>query len=270
VVALTPAALGQRIARLEDHVGRRLFARTSRRISLTEEGRALLPLAEGAVQTLASCVLADGACIARPRLDLVLGTRHELGMSWIVPMLPLLVRACPFVTFHLYFGSGSDLLCRIRSGEIHCAIGSMRVQDRQISSFRVHREDYVFVGSSALLDRPLERFSETSRYALIDENAQLPLFGYWRDSPAGTELDFRQIVYRGTIAAIHQAVLQRGGLAVLPRYLIRADLETGELRPIFPRVEPLHDYFKLFFRTGDPNRDFYRALAGEMSRQPLA
>jgi DNA-binding transcriptional LysR family regulator len=201
----------------------------------------------------------------------VLGTRHELGMSWIVPMLPVLRRRHPALTFHLYFGSGSDLLLRVRSGEVHCAVGSMRVDDPKLEAARLHREDYVFVGQPALLRRtPLARAADAARHTLLDERAALPLYAYWRDA-AGERLrlPFGRIVYLGTIAAIRAAVIAGEGVAVLPLYLVADDLRARRLTTILPRVRALPDYFRLIFRGDDPRRSLYESLAATMAAQEL-
>src|SRR5262245_2038914 len=150
-VSLTPAALGQRIAQLEGQIGKTLFHRTTRRVTLSETGLALLGHAQQALEAADACLRAGRGETGPPPQDLVLGTRHELGMSWIVPMLPLLRRRHPQLTIHLYFGSGSDLLIRVRSTEVNCAVGSMRIDDPKLASTRLHREDYVFVGQPSLL-----------------------------------------------------------------------------------------------------------------------
>jgi DNA-binding transcriptional LysR family regulator len=203
-------------------------------------------------------------------MEIFVGTRYELGMSWIVPMLPRLARSLPHLTFNLYFGSGADLLLRVRSQEIHCAVGSMRVADPKIASVRLHREDYVLVGQSALVrDQPLRRPEESVSHTLIDENPQLTLYAYWRDAPSAPGLVFARVVYRGTTAAIRHAVLAREGLAVLPRYLVAPDLAAGRLQVLLPRVSPLHDYFRLYFRADDPHRSVYEGLAEAMLKVPL-
>ena len=122
-VALTPAALGQRIAQLEAQIGRPLFHRTTRRVTLSEAGLALLGHAQQTLEAANACLRAGRGETGPPPQDLVLGTRHELGMSWIVPMLPAVHAAQPQLTLHLYFGSGSDLAIRVRNQEIHCAVG---------------------------------------------------------------------------------------------------------------------------------------------------
>jgi LysR family transcriptional regulator, glycine cleavage system transcriptional activator len=76
-------------------------------------------------------------------------------------------------------------------------------------------------------------------------------------------------VCRGTIAAIRDAVLGGGGVAVLPRYLVAADLAARRLVPLLSKIEPLHDYFRLFFRADDARRSSYETLAAAMLRAPL-
>jgi LysR family transcriptional regulator, glycine cleavage system transcriptional activator len=270
-VALTPAALGQRIAQLEGQIGRPLFHRTTRRVTLTEAGLALLGHAQRALEAADACLRAGRGDTGPPPQDLVLGTRHELGMSWIVPMLPLLRRRHPELTIHLYFGSGSDLLIRVRTGEVHCAIGSMRMDDPKLDAVRLHREDYALVGAPALLRRsPLRRPADAVNHALLDERSALPLYAYWRDSAGGHDrLAFGRFVYLGTIAAIRAGALAGDGVAVLPKYLIAADLAAGRLTSILPRVRPLHDFFRLIFRSDDPRRSLYQAIATTMTSQPL-
>jgi DNA-binding transcriptional LysR family regulator len=266
-VALTPAALGQRIQQLEGQVGRPLFHRTTRRVSLSETGLALLPHAQQALEAADNCLRAARGETGPPPQELVLGTRHELGMSWIVPMLAVLRVRHPALSFHLYFGSGSDLLLRVRGGEIHCAVGSMRMDDPKLDSVRLHREDYAFVGQPALLKRtPLRRPEDAARHTLLDERAALPLYAYWRDA-AGSRLalHFGRIAYLGTGAAIRVGALSGEGVAVLPHYLVAHDLAARRLRRILPRVHPLHDYFRLIFRADDPKRSLYEAIAKTMA-----
>lgn len=72
-------------------------------------------------------------------------------MSWLVPQLTSLSATFPSVDIHLYFGSGPDLLLRVRTLGIDCAVTSSRFTDPKLESIRLHREDYAFVGAAALL-----------------------------------------------------------------------------------------------------------------------
>ena len=270
-VGLTPAALGQRIRHLEDVTAVKLFHRTTRRVALTEAGAALVPEARRTLAAAQDAVRAARGELGPAPMDLELGTRHELGISWLVPMLPRLRRAHPGLTVNLYFGSGPDLELRVRVQEVDCAVSSRRLTDPKLDFVRLHREDYVFVGAPALLaDKPFRRPEDAAAHVLVDVSRELSLFRYWRDAPGGEDaLSFGSLLRIGTIAAIRALVLKGEGVAVLPAYLVQPDLLARRLVRILPRVRPLHDYFRLIFRADDPRADLYRALAQTMLQEPL-
>ena len=271
-VALTPAALGQRIQKLESDLGVTLFRRTTRSVALTEAGLALVPVAERCLEAARDCVRAARGETGPPPMELVIGTRQELGLSWLAPQLDRLKQQNASLELHLYFGSGPDLLLRVRTMEIDCAVTSSRFTDPKLDSARLHREDYVFVGSARLLaKKPLTRAAHAAGHTLLDASAELPLFRYWRDAPGGGDrLRFGRIVRLGSIEAIRQRVTAQAGVAVLPAYLVRRELATRSFRRLFPAVTPLHDYFRLVFRADDPRRPIYERLAAHMLEVPLA
>lgn len=269
-VALTPAALGNRIAQLESQVGAKLFQRTTRRVVLTEAGLAFLPYAQRALSAAKDCERAARG-EAPTAVELTLGTRHELGLSWIVPMLPKLRAAHPGLTTHLYIGSSADLLIRVRSVEIDCAVGSMKLNDPKLDAVRLHAEEYVFVGQPKMLaGNPLRATDDAAKHRLLDISAELPLFSYWRDAPdGGDRLRFGSVLRMGTAAAIRELILEGEGVAVLPLYMVKADLSAKRLVRIFPKVKLGADHFRLIFRADDPRRSLYEALARTMLTVPL-
>jgi LysR family transcriptional regulator, glycine cleavage system transcriptional activator len=271
-VALTPAAFGQRIKQLEEQLGTQLFQRTTRSVRLTEAGLALLPAAERCLLAAADCarVGSNGSASLAP-MDVTVGTRHELGLSWVLPQIDALTKAQPWLRLHLYFGSGADIVMRVRSMEIECAVTSSRISDPKLDSLRLHREDYVFVGAAALLaKKPLVTAKHAAAHTLLDTDPGLPLFRYFRDAPGGGDhLRFGAMVRLGTIEAIRLRALAQAGVAVLPEYLVRKDLAAGRLEAILPRVALLSDWFRLVFRTDDPRRPIYEQMAKQMSAAPL-
>jgi len=270
-VGLTPAALGQRIRQLEDQIGGQLFHRTTRTVVLTTSGAALVPFAQRALAAAADCMRAGRGELGPAPLELVVGTRHELGLSWLVPLLPRLRKEHPWLTCHLYFGSGPDLVRRVHTLAIDCAVTSTRITDPKLDSLRLHAEAYAFVGQARLLRAtPLSRPEHAARHTLIDATEELPLFRYWRDAPGGIDsLAFGQVLRMGTISAIRDMVLRGDGVAVLPEYFVARDLAAHRLARVMPRVKPLSDHFRLVFRTDDPRRSYYTALAATLASAPL-
>jgi LysR family glycine cleavage system transcriptional activator len=270
VVALTPAAFGARIKQLEEQLGVVLFSRTTRSVMPTEAALSLLPVARRTLDDAAACVRAARGETGPSETELVLGTRHELGLSWVLPQLPTLERRLPYLQLHLYFGSGLDLLLRVRTTEVDCAVTSTRFSDPKLDAIALHREDYVFCGAAELLARvPFEAPRDAARHALLDASADLPLFSYLRDANRAHTFAFARAIRLGSIAAIRQRVLEKAGVAVLPEYLVRKDLASRRLVRLLPKLVPLHDFFRLVFRADDPRRVVFSALATELLRSPL-
>jgi LysR family transcriptional regulator, glycine cleavage system transcriptional activator len=270
-VALTPAALGHRIRQLEDELGVKLFERTTRTVKLTAAGLAVLPHARACLEAAAMCTRAAKGEVGSAPVEIVLGTRHELGISWLTPSLTNIEAAHPGLTLHLYFGSGPDLLLRVRTLEIDCAVTSSRLADQTLEAIPLHEEHYVFVATPKLLrQKPLRRSEDARVHTLIDASPEVPLFGYWRDAAGGGDrLTFAKVMRIGTIGAIRALVLAGEGVAVLPHYLVRDDLRTRRLVKVFPRVTPIHDWFRLIFRRDDPRQPVYQALANTLITIPL-
>lgn len=270
-MGLTPAALGQRIKQLEGLFETALFVRTTRRVSLTEAGQALIPQATDALAAARACHHAARGALGPAPISLTVGTRHELGLSWILPALPTLEQRLPHVTFHLYFGSGADLSARVAAQQLDCAIHSSRVLDPGLEFEALHREDYVLVGAPELqARRPIEHLDDLAGHTLVDISPQQPLFRYWADSlPPGRAARFQDGRWMGTIAAIRTQVLTGSGVAVLPAYLVQPDLYAGRLVALLPEVEAQADHFRLLFRSDDPRRSELAAVADCLRDRPL-
>jgi DNA-binding transcriptional LysR family regulator len=270
-LALTPAAVGQRIKQLEDELGAALFVRTTRSMQLTAAGLALVPRAEACLMAAAACFEVGDANVAMPPMDLLLGTRHELGISWILPQLDGLRARFPSVKLHLYVGSGPDLLLRVRTLEVDCAITSSAVTEERLDALPLHREEYVFVASPRLLAQtPFRKPGDAGKHELVDVNAQRSLFRYFADAEARPgDFAFKSFLRLGTIEAVRQRIVGGAGVGVLPKYLVEPDLRARRLVRLFTKVNLRDDCFRLVFRTDDPRRPLFDRLASAMREAPL-
>ncbi len=273
-VALSPAAFGDRIKRLEDQLAAPLFARTTRRVALTPAGHRLLVQARRVLDEAGRCqhvVRADAAPIP---YELTIGTRFELGLSWLTPALRPLQAERPERTLHLVFGDSADLLARARNAVLDAVVTSVRLTGGNLAYELLHTEDYVFVGGSGLLGRrPLARSSDAAHHTLLDVSPDLPLFRYFLDARrdhADAAWTFGKLEYLGTIGAIRLRVLQGAGVAVLPRYFVERDLQARRMVRLVPRTQLQRDAFRLIWRAHHPREAELRVLAGDLARLPLA
>jgi len=105
-LAVTPAAVGQQIRALEDHLGTVLFRRTSKGLELTEEGMAGLDsLREGflkfeeSVQSMQAGQASDRYTIAAPR---------EFYAQWLAPRLAAFREDNPGIRFRFVADENAD------------------------------------------------------------------------------------------------------------------------------------------------------------------
>jgi LysR family glycine cleavage system transcriptional activator len=194
----------------------------------------------------------------------------ELGLSFLIPSHQAIRAACPGLSLHYFFGSGPELLSRVRTREVDCAVTSARFTDPALSSLPLHREEYVLVAARALLRRqPLARREQADRHTLLDIDSALPLFRYWQEAAAGEELRFGRIWRVGSGAAIHHLVRSGQGVAVLPLYVVAHEIARGTLMRLFPGVKPASDHFRLIFRRDDPRQSTFATLARALLALPL-
>ena len=96
--AITPQAASQALTQLESHLGTRLFHRTTRRLSLTEEGRAFLHEAGPGLATLQRAL--HGARRGREEIagPLRIVAPRATGLQLLAPVLADYVQAHPRVS----------------------------------------------------------------------------------------------------------------------------------------------------------------------------
>jgi LysR family transcriptional regulator, glycine cleavage system transcriptional activator len=266
---LSPTAFSDRIRRLEEDLKCVLFERTTRSIRLTDAGQRLLSQARDVLDRASALhAVADGRA---PQQTLTLGTRYELGMSWLVPGLGALEAARPGRHLHLRFGSSDDLLQATRRGEIDAVVTSARLAGGGLEFAPLHEEHYCFVASPALLrTAALSNSEDARRHTLFDIDDDLPLFGYLLDAVGARRTwDFARIQHLGTIAAIRYRVLEGAGVAVLPAYFVKEDLARKRLRRLLPRAPLRSDCFRLVWKRDHAHTAELRQLADELASRPL-
>jgi DNA-binding transcriptional LysR family regulator len=266
-VSLSPAAFSGRLRRLEVELGCALFKRTTRRVTLSQDGLRLLPLARDVLARSSQLALAGRSAAPAAAFELYLGTRYELGVSWLCPSLTPLGRHRPERTIHLYNGDTPDLLLRLERGDLDAIVASMRLTSPKLSYAALHPERYVLVARRSVL----RRRQDARNLTLVDVSPDLPLFKYFLDAlPDAEPWPFARIEYMGGIGNLRRRLYDGNDrVGVLPLYFVERDIEAGRLRRQLPRVRLRADTFRLVWRTGDPRTAELLALAEELRQHPL-
>lgn len=270
-VALSPTAFSERIRRLEEELGARLFERTTRKVWLTPAGQRLVDASKAVFAAARACETAVLSDDVTP-YAFTLGTRFELGMSYILPQLTLLQKKRPERTIHLQFGDSPDLLHRLRQGTLDACISSVRFTDNKLQYVALHEEKYVFCAKPGVVSRehPLTEVEHAQKHCLLDIDGTLPLFSYFLDAKPRNEVwRFHRVDHLGTIAAIRHRLLEGAGVAVIPEYFVRKDLAAKRLVTVGPPVTLEADWFRLIWKSGHPQHAELEGLARELSDFPL-
>lgn len=266
-VALSPAAFSDRLARLEDDLGVRLFQRTTRRVALTEAGHRLLPDALRLLDDARRLQQRARQPDAPVPFDLTIGTRYELGLSWLVPLLADLRAEAPHRTLHLAMADTPDLLARLERGTIDAFVSSARLTTPHLVYAALHEETYALVGTDPTVTGP----HDAPRLTLLDISPDQPLFRYLLDAdPTSRPWSFQRRQWLGGLAAIRHLARQGAGIAVLPRYFVDDDLAQGRLLHLLPHAPIGRDHFRLVWRANHPREAELVALAERLRATPLA
>ena len=119
---LTQPAISKRIAALEQELGTRLFDRISRRIHLTETGRALLMRARSIINELDDAKRGIANLTGAIGDDLALATSHHIGLHRLPPALKRFHQSYPHVQLDLRFMDSEAACEAVLQGNLELAI----------------------------------------------------------------------------------------------------------------------------------------------------
>lgn len=240
-LGLSRSAVGKCVARLEDNMATRLIHRTTRSVSLTEEGRLFY---EHAIRILsevddAESVLAQRhqAPTGRLRIDVPIA----LGRLHILPVLQRFLNRWPEVDAEVSFsdeyrdivGDGIDVAVRIGGPT------DSRLVRRVLASHRLitcAAPDYLQQRGTP---RTIDELTRHDRIGFKHASGPVP----WHYKVGGEDRDVgvQGNLRLGNTEAIRDACLAGMGVAQLGAFLVGRDIREGRLVPLleeFERDEP--------------------------------
>jgi DNA-binding transcriptional LysR family regulator len=230
---VTQPALTARIRALEDELGSPLFERSRRGMRLTDAGRAFLPYAERALESLANgrSVVAEHAWGTSGRLTI--GSAPAVGAYVLPGLLARFAERHPGVRLVVRTGHSEEIVEAVAAGELE--VGLVRELRHPGVTVRPLYEDEL-----VLVAPPADALA-TERRVEVDRLAELTLILFDRTSSYYelTNALFRAagVAPRGTIEldnieAAKQMVRHGLGVALLPHSAIAADVARGALRAV--------------------------------------
>lgn len=242
-LATTQPTVSKQIAALEDYLGVRLLTRSTRHLSLTDEGARYYEHCRRALEAVEEADASVGER-QKPSGLLHVNCPVTLGQLQITPRLPRFFERYPDIRIDMMMNDrfidpveeGVDLVIRV--GEL----GDSSMVARRIGTTR-----RTTVATPAYLERAGEPLSpdQLSRHECIVYSRMLTGNEWHFMGPGG----LLQIKVAGRFqvdnsAAIRQAVLAGLGIAVSPIWVFGEDIKSGAVKVILrdyePKAMPVH------------------------------
>lgn len=238
-LGLTRSAAGKAVARLEDRLGARLFNRTTRALSLTDEGRTFH---EHGAQILAAIDHAESSVSGErgtPRGVLRVTLPDAFGRLVVLPVLRQYLEAWPELQVEVSFTDrlvdlveeGFDLAVRIGGADLDAGLVS-----RVVATFRPY-----LCASPAYLARHGEPASadDLAGHDCLLFSSRTRRQSWRLRDPDGqwVKAEGRSRLRMDSGEAIRDAAVAGLGIGLLPAFLVDEDLAAGRLRAVLPAVD---------------------------------
>lgn len=276
-LALTPAAVSRNVAMLERNLGVRLFQRSTRRLTLTEEGERFLASIQDNLQGLQTAIANVTADTGEPAGLLKVSLSPMFGIAHILPILPAFLARYPGIRADWVFENRqSDLIAE----GLNAAIGGGFELSPGIVARTLAPAHLIVVASPAYMkDRrpPLDPSDLAEFDGIVMRSAQTGRIRKWSmRNAAGQNLpaEFRESTIFNDPAAMVQAAVHGLGVALIVAADAMSHLESGRLVRLLPLwyadAGPISIYYANRTLLPAKTRVFIDFVADHFRRERLA
>ena len=271
-VGATQSAISRQVAVLEEHLGARLIQRTTRSLTLTEDGRDLLDHA----RRVLDCVEQAEAAVGRRRLapgGLVrVAAPASFGRLHISPRIPRLLDRYPELLVELHM---SDNVTDLITGGIDLAIRGGPMTEASLVARRVVISPRYVVASADYLSRygePAHPSDLSSHSCIVFLNHVTPHKWSFEGPDGEIAVPITGRLRTDCSETMREAVLGGISIAFAPAWLFAADLAAGRVRAVLRgfRTEPvlLHAIYPSRRNLASRTRAVIDFLVEEFSLDP--
>ena len=227
---LRQPSLSARIHKLEADLGIMLFQRLGRGVRLTEAGKALLPYAQRALESLAQARDTLDALRQAAAGTLRIGSSRAVGAYVLPQILEQFRSERPGIEVHIRTGRSTDVLQMVVDEEVEIGL-TRNLYHPDVVATTLYEEEVV------LVTHPLHPYSAIGRASIYDV-AREPLILYDRDSSYFQLID-RVCREAGIVPHVAmeldsieatKRMIERGlGISFLPAHSIEEEVRAGRL-----------------------------------------
>ncbi len=226
-LGLPKSTVSRRLADLETGLRTSLFQRSTRALSLTDEGQRIYALAKPAIDAAqdAARAIAEREHVVAGRVTLT--TTAAIGQHLIAPHLPALAEHYPALQVELRL---TERRLNIVAEGIDLAVRMGTLDDSELVARRLTTVRRCLVAAPDYLTThgmPAHPSDLASHKAIVTNHT----LATWR-FVGGWECDLRWSIAAGNMLVAHRIALAGHGIALLPDFLIEQDVQSGALLPV--------------------------------------
>tara|TARA_R110002124_G_scaffold92868_4_gene235877 strand:+ start:26001 stop:26918 length:918 start_codon:yes stop_codon:yes gene_type:complete len=232
---LTPSAVSRQIGQLEDRLGTRLLNRSTRRISLTEVGRAFYARCADVSQNVQEAEALVLNMVDHPQGTLKVAATVAFAKAQLLPLLPVFLARNPDLKISL---DATDRVIDLVEEQVDVAIRfSEQIDDSSVVSRKLATNRRVYVAApSYVAEHGLPRTpDEVANHNCL----RISTVEAWNTWTFDNGADLQRLPIKGNFEAnsadaIYYAVLAGVGIARLSTYLVNDALAQGRLVRVLP------------------------------------
>ncbi|WP_115716894.1 LysR family transcriptional regulator [Gallaecimonas mangrovi] len=265
----TPSSIGRQIDALEDHLDTPLFLRSTRHLTLTDAGEALLVRAKGILDSIEDVQQELASMKGEVTGVLRVACYPTFGKRYVLPVMAQLTRLHPELRLHL------DLTERLADPvterlDLVIRIGDMA--DSSLIASRIALQKRVLCASPdyiAAAGTP-QSLADVASHRLIDKLHGADLLGWSAVLGHAANAQDSDVTVFGCddFEAMREAAVQGVGVAYLPDWVVGQDVQAGRLTVLLPECQSATGIYALRALRQPPARvtvflDALRAFIGQ-------
>ena len=149
---ISPAVASAHIGKLEDTLGVRLIHRTTRKVSLTDEGKQFLPHAQEVLDSIETAQAAVGSGAQTPQGTLRVTAPASFGRMHLVPAINEFLKQYPKLNIDFRF---SDSILDVVEGGFDVAIRDAELKDSNLHAKKLADDKRIIVASKSYIEENL-------------------------------------------------------------------------------------------------------------------
>jgi DNA-binding transcriptional LysR family regulator len=234
--------LSRKIAELESQMGVRLFHRTTRKVTLTEEGQAFLQEVHDGVKIFEQAIESVQSTRSVPQGTVRISTTVEFGLYLLENVMPGFFEAYPLVKIEWDFSGEQRNLAQHR---LDLVVRAGRPTEDSLIARKIGPVHFLAYVSPKLnvpkkknIDiETLQQMPWVTFHRQISKPGREPLNITFNDEKHSFMPKIIAPYKANNLSAVKTMIQQGYGIGFLPHFLFRKEIEEGSLKEFSPRIE---------------------------------